>query len=175
MKTKKEGISKKVPICGKNAQIRMTETVAVIFIFLILVSIGIIFFSKYQQGEADLEKYQHSVKQAQKITTKLLYAPELTCTRGRAESESFCFDLMKVHAAQELFKEDYYFDVFSFARVNVTILYPEFQSWIIYEREKPRDTNVIPSYFALSLKDPGAGYKGEDAYRFGFVKVEVFG
>lgn len=162
-------------ICDRRAQIRMTETVAVIFIFLILVVIGIVFFSKYQEGAAQEKVHEQFVKQAQEITTKLLYSPELTCTRGEAEAESFCFDLMKVQAAQEAFKDEYYFDIFSFARVTVNQTYPEKKGWILYERKKPEYTKITPTYFTLSLKDPGAGHKGEAAYRYGFVKVEVFG
>ena len=56
----------------KKAQIRMTETVAVIFIFLILVVIGIVFFSKYQEGATQEKVHEQFVKQAQEITTKLL-------------------------------------------------------------------------------------------------------
>ena len=162
-------------ICSKKAQIRMTETVAVIFIFLILVVVGIVFFSKYQEGAAQEKAHEQFVKQAQGITTKLLYSPELICTRGEAEAESFCFDLMKVEAAQDVFKDEYYFNIFSFARITVNQTYPEKKEWVLYERIKPSYTKITPTYFTLSLKDPGRGHKGDSAYRYGFVKVEVFG
>ena len=79
----------------RKGQVRMTETIAVLFIFFILVLFGIIFFYKYQT--IALKEQQEELLGARAIDTtlKVLFMPELSCTKGEAEPEDNCFDLIK--------------------------------------------------------------------------------
>ncbi len=160
---------------SKKAQIRMTETVSVLFIFFILVAFGMLFYGKYQEG-AVLEKEEELfVKKAQDITTKLIYLPEIACTRGDSEAEAFCFDLMKLRSAGQVLEDDYYFDIFSFARITINQTYPKKEEdIIIYERLPNEIKKITPSRFIVALKDQSEGINGVSSYHFGFVKVEVF-
>ena len=160
---------------SKKAQIRMTETVSVLFIFFILVAFGMIFYGKYQEGALVEKEEAIFVKRAQDITTKLLYLPEITCTRGDSEAEAFCFDLMKVRSANKILEDDYYFDIFSYARITINQTYPhKDDDIIIYERIPQKITKKTPTRFIVALKDEKEGLGGVPTYNFGFVNVEVF-
>src|SRR3989344_9045205 len=111
---------------NKTAQIHLSETVAVIFIFFVLILFGAIFYYNFQ--EASFKEKQQELLAARAIdtTTKMLFLPEISCTKGEREPEPNCFDMMKVRYAAELFKSfnQTYFERFSYSRITLSQTYP---------------------------------------------------
>lgn len=162
---------KTLPI-GKKGQIHLTETVAVLFIFFILIVFGIIFYSKYQQVAIKVKSEELLASRAMDTTLRVLFLPELICSRGEAEPEDNCIDVLKLRHANETMMDhapDYYFDMLSYATITIIQLYPEEKEFILYDKPKPNYKKREPTYFVVSLKDDALG-----SYGFGYVRVEVY-
>ncbi len=102
----------------------------------------------------------------------MLFLPEVACTRGE-EAESFCLDLMKLRHVD--LSDNYYFELFSYANITITELYPKKEVFTLYERVPKNFSKSSPTFFVVTLKDEKEGYLGAPAYKYGFLKVEVFG
>ena len=161
----------------------MTETIGVLFIFLILVALGIMFYYKYQQVAFKERQEELLQARAMETTVRALFLPELICSRGIAESEENCVDLLKARHFWNSISDDepsgekeYYFNFFSYARITLQELYPntEAEELIIYDWPKEDAQNTEASYFVVVLRDDTLGQAGLPAYAFGYLKVEVY-
>ncbi len=159
----------------------MSETIAVLFIFFILVLFGSIFYYKYSEVSFNQQQDELFARRAIDTTTKTLFLPELLCSKGDAEAEQFCFDMMKLKSAESVFADNknYYFNMFSYAKITVKQYYPEVpdggtDTWTIYDNQKPDTTKTKPTYFIVTLKDESQQSNGEPTYGFGVVTVEVY-
>ena len=171
---------------NRSAQIKMTETIAVLFIFFVLILFGIIFYYQYQKVSL-VEKQQELVAaRAMDTTLKVLFLPELICTKGEAEPEDNCFDMMKLRSVNETFKENlvqYYFNLFSYSRIYVQEVYPPSPTGepiILYDKEPPLQEGETrswkyrePTFFVVALKDETKGTAISE-YGLGYVVVEVY-
>ncbi len=159
----------------------MTETIAVLFIFFILVFFGIVFYLKYSQISFKEKEQQLLAGRAIETTLKTLFLPELLCSRGDAESEDNCLDLMKLKNVNETFNEhlvDYYFNLFSYSKIVVHQVYPESdaQSWVLYDKDNSFNgtiSNYEATYFIVSLRDETKSLAGAD-YGYGYLEVGVY-
>jgi len=165
----------------KKAQMKMMETIAIIFIFFVLVLFGIIFFYQYSKVSINERNEQFFAERAMRTTLKVLFMPELICTdHGRIEQN--CFDLQKIGAAKEVIErntEDYYFNLFSYAEITVHQLTKDgmmippaeldANKHLIYSNPKLVFTKKEPTYFILTLKDDITGH-----YDFGYLNVTVY-
>ena len=161
----------------------MTETIAVLFIFFVLILFGIIFYYQYQKVSL-VEKQQELVAaRAMDTTLKVLFLPELICTKGEAEPEDNCFDMMKLRHVNETFKEyltKYYFNLFSYSNIYVQPVYPPGEKIVLYDKEPPLQEDEIrswkykePTFFVIALKDELKGTAVSE-YGLGYVVVEVY-
>jgi hypothetical protein len=191
----------------KYGQAKMTETIAVLFIFFVLLMFGIVFFYKYQQVSFKEEEQKLLANRAMESTLTALFLPELQCTRGDAEAEDNCIDKLKLINFKDVVDShlnDYYFSMFSFAKITVFEVYPrprligedgepveierleeEFikEQWSIYNKELVRKNEegvLVPSW---TKKEPTyfvvalrdqIAATGESVYSYGYVKVEVY-
>mgnify|MGYP001575262630 FL=1 len=153
----------------------MTETIAILFIFFVLLLFGIIFYYKYQQSSFEQKQDDLLANRAMATTLKTIFMPELICSRGNAEPEDNCFDVSKLNSINGVVQEhldDYYFDIFSYATITVNESYPEFKNWTIYDKPKPSYTRKEPTFFVVTLKDDIT--EQETKYGFGYVSVVVY-
>ena len=112
---------------GNRKGQHMTETVAVLFIFFILVAFGIIFYYKWHVGALKEERQQAQASRAMDTTLRVLFLPELQCSKGEAVSEDNCIDMLKMRALMSVdggstyFErhEDYYFNAFGYSKIVV--------------------------------------------------------
>jgi len=111
----------------KKGQIQMTETVAVLFIFFVLLIFGMIFYYKYVGFSLKEEQQAAVERRAAEVVTKTIFLPEIQCTTGNLQQKVYCLDVMKMNVLPTVMSEhleDYYFSIFSFATVTVEELYP---------------------------------------------------
>lgn len=151
----------------------MTETIAILFIFFILVALGISFYAKYttiafeeQQGELLRQK-------AIRTTLHALFLPELICSQGTAELEENCVDMLKARHFPEI-ADDYYFDIFSYATVSLHQLYPEESQLVLYNRTPSDWEQKETTFFVVTLRDELLGARGVPRYGFGYLEVDVY-
>jgi len=170
----------------KKAQIHMTETIAVLFIFFILVSLGIVFYYKYSQVAFKEKQQELLANRAIETVLYTLFLPELECSKGEAESEDNCVDVMKLRQANNTFLkylDDYYFDLFSFSTIMVHQTYPKNQTWVIYDKKKvktlengtvvPDWTTKLSTFTVITLRDDLA-IEGRSVYNLGYLNVTVY-
>lgn len=176
----------------KKAQAHMSETVAVIFIFFVLILFGLLFYSRYQNLAYKEEQQEILEKRAIATTLRAIFLPELLCTKGDAEPEDDCLDMWKVEAMHgsdflESRLANYYFDIFSYAKISVHQVYPpaatgaEPEEWVLYNQEPPVkktedntpiEPNYQPSYFGVTLRKEEIS--GLPSYHFGYLEVGVY-
>lgn len=160
----------------RKGQIKISETIAVLFIFFVLILFGIIFYYKYQQA-AFFEKEEELLgAKAIEITLKTLFLPELICSKGAAEPEDNCFDVLKLDSVDKTFKkyaDDYYFDLFSYATISVKEVYPGDASWLLYDKPPLKITRKEPTFFVISLRDDLSD-ETKAQYRLGYVEVIAY-
>ena len=154
----------------KRAQLQISETIAVLFIFFVLIVFGIIFYYKYQQIAIKETGEELVAARAMDTTLRVLFLPELLCTNAQAEPEDNCIDVLKLAAANTTIKKhiaDYYYSLFSYAKITITQLYPVPKVYLLYDQPKPDYTKKEPTFFVVSLRD-------ESSYGFGYITVEVY-
>lgn len=170
-----------------RGQMQSTETIAVLFIFFILILFAIIFYYNYQKVALTEKQEELLGSRAIDTATRVLFLPEIKCT-NRETPEDNCIDLLKMRplAAVASLTEspsyfensdnkEYYFQLFSYAKITVKQLYPSDESeWVLYDVEKPNWHKKEPTSFIVRLKDETAGVNGQPKYSFGYLQVEVY-
>ena len=155
---------------SRRAQIRMTETIAILFIFFILLIFGLVFYFQFQKSSIERQKAEILSEKSIDISLRASFLPELVC-RGTPTRKD-CIDLGKLEVAQDKFSNeylDYYFDMFGFARITVEEIYPGGENWTLYDRALVDYTRFVSTPVPVSLYDPG-----EDKYSFGVLTIEVY-
>ncbi len=188
---------------NKKAQLHITETIAVLFIFFILVAFGLIFYARYQQTAAQEKQEQLLASRAMDTTIKALFLPELMCTKGEAEHEDNCVDLIKLNSAtpssspplsspppeptpktKSHFQDnsDYYFQLFSYSNITFIQVYPTAQQWQIYNKQKTKKTPDGKTVKDWTRKEPTYFTitlrddlaQNPPQYRYGYLVVEAY-
>ena len=104
----------------KKSQIQIGETIAVLFIFFILITIGLIFYVKVLKGNIQSEAEESSQLKSVGIAQRVMFLPELQCSEDNVIREN-CIDKLKLQSASELMtnkKSDYY-DLFEFSNIVI--------------------------------------------------------
>ena len=176
----------------KRGEIQLMETISILFIFFILVGLGILFYAKYKNVTFQHQQEAFQEARARELTLRIIYLPELQCSKGQAEAEEHCVDMLKVknmEAWQEDLGEkftDYYFDIFSYAKVTLRQVYPPVQDaenspedssllpeWIIYNKPKQGFKSARTNHFIVALRDDTLG-ETTPAYGYGYLEVVVY-
>lgn len=127
----------------KKAQLQIGETTLVLVIFFILLTIGLIFYSKYQEMSLLNLQEIDSERNLMKYAISITYFPELSCTSLVGEIKEGCFDAYKISAfsqlmADEDFKRDMtlnYFDIFGDSTIIVQELFPTENNYTLFNRK----------------------------------------
>jgi hypothetical protein len=167
-------------LLSKKAQMHMTETISVIFIFFVLVAFGITFYYYFQKSAIQEEQQKLVDAKLETLTLQVTRLPELTCTKAEAEPVDNCVDVLKMQHTGEIFKKyfsDYYFGMFSFAKIKVVELYPGNRTWTLYEQKRENNENVTfnyeSTYFIVALRNQ-TNAQTETQYGFGYLEVGVY-
>ena len=79
-----------------KAQVKLFESIAVLIIFVFLVSIGITFYTNVQTNALDQAQIKFSRLDAVKTSISLSNMPELQCSQQGVQ-DSACIDLTKIN------------------------------------------------------------------------------
>ena len=127
------------PLTMKKSQIRIGESVAILFIFLIFVVIGFSFYAKIQKASFSSQLDENINMIAIETAQKASFLPELQCSSKNIIVDN-CVDVLKVEAFNGMVNNNaeypnlvaYYYDVFGFSTIIVEEIYPEKKEWAIY-------------------------------------------
>ncbi len=155
----------------KKAQVRMTETIAVLFIFFVLVLFGLIFYANIQKSSLEERTSELAVKHARDVALNALFLPELSCSKGENIPIKDCIDLYKLEFAHQKMQaeKDYYYDVLGFAKIYVNEIYPGENEFVLYDNALEGATRSIRTPIPVSLFDPV-----KKTFEYGVLTVETY-
>lgn len=142
----------------KKAQIQIGETIAVLFVFFILIAVGFMFYIKIIKGNLESEKEELSELRSIGIAQKVMFLPELQCSEDNVVTDN-CIDLLKLEYAKNVMRDNavYYYDLLEFSEVNVSQLYPydsSMQNINVYSRQTGDFKNKFVTNVPISLYNP---------------------
>ena len=157
----------------RKAQIQIGETVAVLFVFFILVIIGIIFYVKIIRGNIESEIQEASQLSSIGIAQRVMFLPELQCSNDNVIKEN-CIDILKLNNAENLMSgnEVYYYDLFEFSNIIVSEIKPDGTSGEpsnIYLRTLDKFKNKFVTNVPISLYNPTTKRNS-----FGLLTIETY-
>ncbi len=164
---------KKIPVRSyirmKKSQIHMMETISVLFIFFVLVFVGMIFYTNFMKVrlEEDIETQQDLTKI--QINQIVSFLPELQCSQDNIVTSN-CIDLLKLDSASNVISNNFedYFNFFAYSNITVKKIFPaSTKDWHLYSNV--RNGSRTRTYFPISLYEPI-----NDSYFFGLMIVEVY-
>lgn len=153
----------------RKAQIQIGETIAVLFVFFILIIIGFIFYVKVIKGNIEQEREELMQLKTIGIAQRVMFLPELQCSKDNIIIDN-CVDVLKLDAAKEIMKrnEVYYYDLLEFSDISIRRIYPTEAKWSIYTRKTDDFKNKFVTNVPISLFDPISG-----EHNFGILTIET--
>lgn len=154
----------------KKSQVQIGETIAVLFVFFMLIVIGFIFYVRIIKGNIELEEEEHSQLRSVGIAQRTMFLPELQCSEDNIITDN-CVDILKLGSAQNLMRENelYYYDLLEFSEVSILQIYPIEAKWSIYSRKKENFNTRFETNVPISLYDPTTR-----KYGFGIMNIKTF-
>jgi len=157
----------------KKAQIKMTETIAILFIFFLLVLFGMIFYSRIQSSSLEKAQEEDVALKAIQIAQKVSFFPEIQCIKREAQMDYGCIDIYKLESFNEILNTGpnqlYYFQIFEYSHVYVEQIYPENKTWEVYDLKKAKYKGELKIPVPIALFDPIKNQK-----TFGILHINAY-
>lgn len=147
----------------------MFETIAILFIFFIIVLFGFIFYTRIQKTTYKAEQEEAVILRAIQIAEKASFLPEIQCSFDNVPVED-CIDKYKLEALTPIIDPNkiYYYRIFGDSRITINQTYPsDTVSWTLYDR--PKEGERLSTQIPVSIYNPAT-----DQYTFGVIYVEVY-
>ena len=154
----------------KKSQVQMSETIAVLFVFFILVAIGLIFYVKVLKGNINIEKGEQAELRSISIVEKVMFLPEVQCSANGITQDN-CIDTLKLNYAKNAMSSNgvFYYDLLEFSNITINQIFPSQKEWVIYSRPMDQYHNKFTTNVPISLYDPLTR-----KYGFGIMKVVTY-
>jgi hypothetical protein len=148
----------------------MGESIAVLFIFFILLIFGFVFYSNIIQSSSKVETEENIQLKAVGVAQKSSFLPELQCSEENVRVED-CIDLLKLDATASVLEQNniYYYDMFEFSKIWVEEIFPQQRTWELYENKPNNYKDQLSTFIPVSLFNATA-----KEYYFGILAVEVY-
>ncbi len=159
----------------KKAQIEMGESIAIIFVFLILIGFGLVFYMNVTKGTTAVKKEESSQLETIQIIQEATFLPELQCS-GKSIIKQNCMDIFKLKAAESIIRKNqiHYYDVFGYSIISLTEIYPYPRNWTIYN-------NSLDELILENLAEKKTTHKPillydpiDKLYHFGLLTIGVY-
>ncbi len=111
----------------KQSQIQITETIVVLFVFFILMFVGLIFYLKIFKSNIESEKEELNQLNSIGVAQRVMFMPELQCSQSIVKEITNCIDIIKLDAIKSgnIIKTNLaYFDIFGFSEITISQIYP---------------------------------------------------
>jgi len=154
---------------SRKSQIQIGETIAVLFVFFILIIIGFIFYVKVIKSNIELEAEELSQLRSVGIAQRIMFLPEVQCSEDNIIIDN-CIDILKLDSAQSIMKENeiYYYDLLEFSDVSISQIYPDEAKWNLYSRKREDFKSKFVTNVPIALYDPAMRKHG-----FGILTIET--
>lgn len=146
------------------------ETIAVLFIFFILIAFGFIFYANALKGSISVTKQEHAELKAIELASRVSSLPELQCSESKVLEEN-CVDWLKLEKAASLLRTNriFYFDILGYSNITIEEIFPGDKTYTVYANVPKDYSNKLPSYVPLLLKKPI-----ENGHGFGIMTVVLY-
>jgi len=156
----------------KKSQMKMMETIGIMFVFFILVTFGFIFYAKMQEINYQSSIIEENERKAVEVALRASSLPELQCSSNNIVTDN-CLDILKIEAMSSIIRMDNslqikYYDSFESSKLVVKQIYPFSNEWIIYQRVV-NDTGSFFTPIPISLYDAI-----NNKYYFGVLEVTYY-
>jgi len=153
----------------RKSQIGISETIAILFIFFVLVAFGFMFYLRINKTSIQTQLEKGIDLMAIEITQKAGFLPELQCSTKNVITDN-CIDILKLESAEKLInenKEDYY-DLFFFSEITVQEIYPDKKEITLYSNPTEGTSSIFIPVPVLLYNATG------DEYYFAVINVTYF-
>ena len=168
MKHKK---NKKI-ILGNKAQVKMGETIAIMFIFFILLIVGAVFYMNIARTSMKKDIDTSYQLKAVELSQVISFLPELQCTESNVVRAS-CFDLYKVIGLSKVRQDPKAFLLYSrefeTTKIRILQIYPPGGNHTIYENPKPDYTSAPVTNIPISVYNASS-----DDHYFGVLEITSY-
>jgi len=105
----------------RKAQIQINETIIVLFIFILIVIFGVVFFAKFQRVNVESERKSTQDLDLIKVSQIISSLPELSCSEGNVQKDN-CYDILKIEVFTKILEDNpEYFVGTQLCYTNITI------------------------------------------------------
>ena len=165
-------------ILNKKGQLQIQETIIAVFIFIVLIMFGLVFFYKVQSSSIanEFKDFQMEKNSIDFITLGEL--AEFSCSKAGIKES--CIDVPKLLIFSSFSKE--YFEKFGYKNITIYQVYPKTNSvkcttsnldncglWEVYFKKPSKVTSKIVRDAPISLYFPD-----KDEYALGIMVVEAY-
>jgi len=156
----------------KKAQLKMGENISIMFIFILLIVVGMLFFFKVQTASMKIKQHENTELSAIQVAQKASFLPELRCSSENVPVQN-CYDTLKMENIKyAITKEDsYYYDIFKYSTIYVEEVFPGNRTWLIYNSTGNKPSK-LSTQIPISMYDPMTSSLG--SYYFGILHVGVY-
>jgi hypothetical protein len=161
----------------KKAQVHMVETVAILFVFFIMLGFGFILYAKFQGINNKETQTKNRDLESIEVTQRVSFLPELQCSLKGVITDN-CIDVLKLDALITKLNDEQiqelYFDLFKYSNITITQIYPtpypgnRKKQWTLYENIK-KDSSSIFIPVPISLYNATT-----KSYAFGVLEVRFY-
>jgi len=146
----------------KKAQIGLGETIAVLIVFIILISFGFIWYVQYQTGKIEEQAQRAYELKSTQILTYIESLPEIkcsseSCSKCGGTDTSYSFDYYKVNSSYNTISNNlpYYIKILGLADIKLEIVDPRFPTHdLLIDRPK-----TLTIYNFTSKNSKGSGFQ----------------
>jgi hypothetical protein len=150
----------------------MGETIAIMFVFFILLVVGAVFYMNLQRTSAQREIEQAYELRAVELAQIISFLPEAQCTESNVVKAS-CFDLYKLIALSKIATSPeglaLYSNEFGTTVIQLVKLYPPGGNWTLYYNPKASFTSAPVTHIPIALYNTTS-----DKYYFGVLDVTTY-
>lgn len=160
----------------RKSQIKIMESMAVLFVFFILLGFGLIFYSKLQRGSIQETQSEFVTLSAIETAQLVSFLPELSCTQNNVRIEN-CFDKLKLESFRNYWNETteslaYYNSLFGNTLITIEEIYPDSNFFVVYNNSLSGNVTMLSTQVPILLFNATAP-KNKD-FTFGVLEVNVY-
>ena len=140
-----------------KAQMQMTETIFVVFFILIIIVLGFVVFSKFQEEAIKKQQKEYRSSRVIEMAHRLSSWPELECSVA-GTTQYVCLDKVKLgilgdfindSKRQSTYAFNYYFELLRDSKITIIEIYPSHSKtfgkdyWVLYENTGSGQTTEV--------------------------------
>lgn len=156
----------------RKAQVKFGETIAILFIFFLLIVVGAVFYVRIKAVSVSREVTEFQDVKAVELSQTVSFMPEFQCTEVNVIEPS-CFDIYKLNAmekvAEDPLNKAFYLRALGKVSIEILQIYPPADKIVPYNNSPGNYTAASQSNVPISLFDVT-----EDEYYFGVLRITTY-